>query len=174
MRPGTTTWVQKWLHQLLKLPYLEEGFVYNIIYYQWVLTARARPCAARTRLFGLIATPNGALRAPPPTHRSFAASYLTPKNLLNPSNLGRPRQGLFPFHRTAEAMKYEVHLPPAPPIATPFLQFLDLLILLFSSLSSLLFNFFLFFSSYLFLFFSQVLFFAFLFFSSYILNCLLY
>jgi hypothetical protein len=27
---------------------------------------------ARTRLFGLIATPNGALRAPP-AHRSFAA-----------------------------------------------------------------------------------------------------
>jgi hypothetical protein len=31
----------------------------------WVLAARARPCAARTRLFGLINTPNGALRAPP-------------------------------------------------------------------------------------------------------------
>ncbi len=40
--------------------------------YQWVLASRARPCAARTRLFGLIATPNGTLRAPP-AHRSFAA-----------------------------------------------------------------------------------------------------
>jgi hypothetical protein len=50
-------------------------------------------------------------------HRSFAASYLTPKILLNLSNLGRPRQGLFSFHRNTEAMKYEVHLHPAPPIA---------------------------------------------------------
>ncbi len=29
------------------------------------MAARARPCAARTRLFGLGITPNGALRAPP-------------------------------------------------------------------------------------------------------------
>jgi hypothetical protein len=42
------------------------------IYNKWVLAARARPCAARTRLFGLINTPNGSLRAPPPAHRSFA------------------------------------------------------------------------------------------------------
>ncbi len=35
---------------------------------QWVLAARARPCAARTRLFGFINMPNGALRAPPPPH----------------------------------------------------------------------------------------------------------
>jgi hypothetical protein len=34
--------------------------------------ARARPCAVRTRLFELIATPNGTLRAP---------SYSTPKNI---------------------------------------------------------------------------------------------
>ncbi len=33
----------------------------------WVLASRARPCAARTRLFGLITTPNGALRAPRPS-----------------------------------------------------------------------------------------------------------
>jgi hypothetical protein len=82
------------------------------------LAARARPCAARTRLFGLIATPNRALRGPPlPAHRSFAVSYLTPKNILNLSNLGRPRQGPFSFHRNTEALKYEVHLPPASPIA---------------------------------------------------------
>ena len=42
--------------------------------------ARARPCAARTRLFGLIDMPNGALRALP-AYRSFAASYLPPKTL---------------------------------------------------------------------------------------------
>jgi hypothetical protein len=42
----------------------------------WALAARARPCAARTRLFGRINTPNGALR----THRSFAASYSSPQN----------------------------------------------------------------------------------------------
>ncbi len=31
------------------------------------MAARARPCAARTRLFGLINTPNGPLRAPRPS-----------------------------------------------------------------------------------------------------------
>jgi hypothetical protein len=36
--------------------------------------ARARPCAERTRLFWLINSPKGALRAPP-VHRKFAASY---------------------------------------------------------------------------------------------------
>ncbi len=39
--------------------------------YQWGLTARARPCAARTRPFGLIVTPNRALRAPPPIPASL-------------------------------------------------------------------------------------------------------
>jgi hypothetical protein len=60
-----------------------------------------------------------ALRAPPPltAHCSFAVSYLTPINILNLSNLGRPCQGPFSFHRNTEAMKYEVHLPPASPIA---------------------------------------------------------
>jgi hypothetical protein len=86
-----------------------------VIQDQWVLAARARPCTARTRLIGLIATPNGALRAPHLRPSRFAASYLTQKNLFNLSNLGRPRQGLFSFHRTTGAMKYEVHLPHAPP-----------------------------------------------------------
>ena len=36
----------------------------------------------------------GAAR-PPPVYRSFAASYSTPKNIYNLSNLGRPHQGLF-------------------------------------------------------------------------------
>jgi hypothetical protein len=34
---------------------------------KWVLAARARPCAARTRLLGLITMPNRALRAPRPS-----------------------------------------------------------------------------------------------------------
>ncbi len=70
-------------------------------YNEWVLAARTRPCAARTRLIGLIATPNG--RAP--AHRSFAASCSTPKTKWNLSNSGRPRHGLFSFHWTTEAMK---------------------------------------------------------------------
>jgi hypothetical protein len=40
------------------------------------MAARARPCAARTRLFELIATGNGALRAPPPP---IPVSLLTQK-----------------------------------------------------------------------------------------------
>jgi hypothetical protein len=59
----------------------------------------------------------GAARPPLPAHRSFAVSYFTPKNILNLSNLGHPRQGSFSFHRNTEAMKYVVHLPPASPIA---------------------------------------------------------
>jgi hypothetical protein len=35
---------------------------------------------ARTRLFELIATPNRALRAPPPAKRSFAVAFSSPKN----------------------------------------------------------------------------------------------
>jgi hypothetical protein len=82
------------------------------------LAARARPCAARTRLLGLIATPNGALRPPPsPPIAALLFLILPPKNILNLSNLGRPRQGPFSFHRNTEAMKNEVHLPPASPIA---------------------------------------------------------
>jgi hypothetical protein len=74
------------------------------------LAARARPCAARSRLFQLIARHNRALRAPP-AHRSFAAYYSTPKNKLNLWNFGRPHPGLFSFHGTTEAMKYEVPCP---------------------------------------------------------------
>ena len=48
--------------------------------------------------------------ARPPAHRSFAASYLTPKNIYNLSNLGCPRQWLFSIHWTTEAMKFEVPL----------------------------------------------------------------
>jgi len=55
--------------------------------------------------------------APPPPPCTLPRSYFTPKNILNLSNLCRPRQGPFSFHRNTEAMKYEVHLPPASPIA---------------------------------------------------------
>ncbi len=50
-----------------------------------------------------------ALRAPVPRQMGrCAVSYLTPKNILNLSNLGRPSQGPFSFHRNTEAIKYEV------------------------------------------------------------------
>ena len=48
--------------------------------------------------------------APPPSHRSFTASYSTPKNIYNLSNLGRLHQGLFSFHRG-----YEIWGPLPPP-----------------------------------------------------------
>jgi hypothetical protein len=53
--------------------------------------------------------------APPPANRSFAASYSNPKNIYNLSKLGRPRQGLFSFHWTTEAVKYEAPCPPSRP-----------------------------------------------------------
>jgi hypothetical protein len=87
------------------------------------LAARARPCAARTRLFGLIKTPHWALRPPP---QPIAASLL----LIQPSKLNKiyrtraARMKGFPeikcdfsFHWTTEAVKYEVTCPPNPPIA---------------------------------------------------------
>ncbi len=43
------------------------------------MATRARPCAARTCLFWLVATPNGALCAPPPIAASLHASYSIPK-----------------------------------------------------------------------------------------------
>jgi hypothetical protein len=67
------------------------------------MAARARPCTARTRLFGLINTPNGALRAPP-AHRSFAAllkieSRLFPDTKIFPfwPELGPPGEYIFPL-----------------------------------------------------------------------------
>ncbi len=76
---------------------------------QWVLASRARPCAARTRLFWRIATPNGGAARPPP----IAASLLHihwPKNLLFPETkasfrpeLGPPGSNIFPLdHRGFE------------------------------------------------------------------------
>ncbi len=74
--------------------YLEINYRYNS--HQWVLAARARPCAARTRLFGLIATPNGALRAQPP----IAASLFLirpPKIYIKYIELGPPMSKGFFF-----------------------------------------------------------------------------
>jgi hypothetical protein len=57
---------------------------------------------------------------PPPAHRSFPAYYLTRKNKQNLSNLGRPRQGLFSFHWTTEAMKYYMRSPAPRPAHRSF------------------------------------------------------
>ncbi len=46
-------------------------------------------------------------RCAPPAHRSFAASYSTPK-IFTIYQTWRPRQGIFSFHWTTEAMEYEV------------------------------------------------------------------
>ncbi|MFN9906504.1 MAG: hypothetical protein ACK56F_10325, partial [bacterium] len=48
------------------------------------MAASARPCAARTRLFELIATSNGRCAPTPPIYRSFAASYSSPRNKIIP------------------------------------------------------------------------------------------
>ncbi len=50
-----------------------------------------------------------ALRAPPPI--KLCCFLFDTKNIYNLSNLGRPRQGIFSFHWTTEAMKYEVPCP---------------------------------------------------------------
>jgi hypothetical protein len=130
------------------------------------LAARARPCASRTRLFEINATPNGALRAPPrPSHCCF---LFDPQKYIKSIELGPPTLKLFSFHwttLTTEAMKYEFPCPHPDRDHTPqfffvfffFLLFMDLSFWLFSSFSSLLFNFFLFFS-FLFLSFSSFLF----------------
>ena len=76
------------------------------------MAARARPCAARTRLFELIATPIGALRAPP--HRSFAASYSTPQKYIKSIELGPPTSRAFFFPQRLWNKRSPA---PAPPIA---------------------------------------------------------
>ncbi len=98
---------------------------------------RVRTRALRAPVFfAFIATLNGALRAPH-AHRSFAASYSTPKNIYNLSNLGRQRQGFFSFHWTTEAMKYAT-IRPNSFVFSFFYSFPDLFFLLFS-FSSLLY-----------------------------------
>jgi hypothetical protein len=62
----------------------------------------ARPCAAHSRLFGFIATPNGALCAPP-HHRSFTAhqkykiDYFQKQNASLWPELGLPGAYIFPL-----------------------------------------------------------------------------
>jgi hypothetical protein len=68
---------------------------------------RMRARALRAPVFLSSLPPQTGRCAPPPAHRSFAASYSTPKNIYNLSNLGRPHQELFSFHWTTEAMKNE-------------------------------------------------------------------
>jgi hypothetical protein len=80
-----------------------------------ILVGLGRACAPV--FLGSLPRQTGRCCPPPPAHRSFAVSYLTPKNILNLLNLGRPSQRPFSFHWNTEAMKYEVHLPPASPIA---------------------------------------------------------
>jgi hypothetical protein len=145
---------------------------------------------ARTRLFGLIAMPNGALRAPPPCPSQLRC-FLSVE-------LGPPRSRAFFFPQ--EHRGYEIWGQPAPRIAyrsfadpsgnilgsklctgatkrpnffwfffsIVFGSFLFIILFpFFSPFQFLLILLFWFFSSYLFLFF------VFFFFSSYILNCLL-
>jgi hypothetical protein len=79
----------------------------------YILVGFGRACApvrCAHPSFGTHCLAKRALRAPP-AHRSVAASYSTPKNIYNLSNLARLRQGLF---LSTETMKYEVPCP-APP-----------------------------------------------------------
>jgi hypothetical protein len=80
------------------------------------LAARARPWAARTRLFGLIDTPNGALRAPP-ARRSFAVSYSTPKNIYKIYRTWAAHVKGFFFSLDHRGYQIGGPLSPAPPIA---------------------------------------------------------
>ena len=82
---------------------------------KWVLAARARPCAARTRLFELIATQNGALRASPPRPSQLRCFLFDHQKHIKSIQLGQPTSKAFftplDHMQTAEAMKYEVPWP---------------------------------------------------------------
>jgi hypothetical protein len=83
---------------------------------KWVLAARARPCAARTRLFELIATKNRALRATPPLHPSQLRCFsFDTQKYIKSIELGPPTSKAFFYPldhmQTAEAVKYEVPCP---------------------------------------------------------------
>jgi hypothetical protein len=116
---------------------------------------------ARTRLFGLIAMQNRALRAHPPCPSQLRCFSFEPQKYMKFIELGPPTSKAFFFPldymQTEEAMKYEV----------PFFLF-DILFFFFSPFYFLLIPLFLSFSL------ISILFFVFLFFSSYILNCFLY
>jgi hypothetical protein len=96
--PQKSNWCRP-LHTELSVGWFN---AYSTIYTSGIF---CRSCVARTRHFGLITTPNGALRAP--VHSSFAASYALPKikNKLFPEKMlsFRPelgRQGRIFLHWT--------------------------------------------------------------------------
>ncbi len=109
----------------------------NIYIDQWVLAARARPCAARTRLLELIAMPNGRCAPHPPIaaslllirppkinkiHETRAArvkGFPENKCFSSSSNLGLPHQGLCSFHWTTQAMKQQAPCPAHRSFADP-------------------------------------------------------
>ncbi len=109
----------------------------RFIYNQWVLAARARPSAARTRLLELIAMSNGRCAPHPPIaaslllirppkinkiYRTRAArvkGFPENKCFSSSSNLGLHRQGLFSFHWTTQTMKYEAPCPAHRSFAEP-------------------------------------------------------
>jgi hypothetical protein len=70
------------------------------------LAARARPCAARTRIFGLIATPNAALRATPPITASLFFLCIPKIKIFYLTWAARPREELFSFNSATEAKEY--------------------------------------------------------------------
>jgi hypothetical protein len=129
------------------------------------LAARARPCAARTRLLGFIATPNGALRAPTPPSQ-LRCFLFDPQKYLHSIKLGTPTSRAFFYpldHRGYEIRSPRLSFSFSSYSSLLILLFLSLLILLFLSLLILLFLsllilLFLYFSSYLFLSFSSYLF----------------
>jgi hypothetical protein len=119
------------------------------------LAARARPCAARTRLFGLINVPNGALRGPPPPPPpGGGGGFGTTKNIKS-VELGPPTSRAFFFPQDHRG--YEISV------------LFVILFFLISSYSSLLILLFL---PLLILLVGAML--RLLFISSYILNCSLY
>ncbi len=73
---------------------------------------RARPCAARTRLFGLIATPNGALRDPHLRPSQLRCFLFDPKKFIKSVELGSPTSRAFFFPQDHRG--YETWGPPAP------------------------------------------------------------
>ena len=128
---------------------------YTSIINQWVLAARARPCAARTRLFGLIATPNGALRTPHLRPSQLRCFSFDPKKFIKSVELGPPTSRAFFFpqdHRGYEisALFVILFFLISSYSSLLILLFLPLLILLVGAMLRLLFI------------------------SSYILNCSLY
>jgi hypothetical protein len=135
---------------------------------------RARPCAARTRLFELIASPNGALRPPP--YPSIAAMKYE-----NPCPPPRPSQLRYSF-RQYFGVK-DLKLCTGATIRPTFSGFLFYIFLIFSFCYSLRFLLSFSISSYSSLLILLILFLLILlagailrllFFSFYILNCLLY